>query len=153
MPVIRTGPKDYVKSRNPADPLPQPRGPLAPAPRGLTKLAHWPGFAQFAAVMRPRWIIWLAGGVIASGGEPPTPTPAANTDDLYKLGQQLFDQYAPPEVKDQYAFPTKGQWDDFAARLQHALDNNSLEELARFEPEARGALVALRSLPGYEGYA
>jgi len=103
--------------------------------------------------MRLRWTIWLAGGVLASGGEPPTPTPAANTDDLYKLGQQLFDQYAPPEVKDQYAFPTKEQWDVFAARLQHALDNNSLEELAQFEPEARAALVALRSLPGYEDYA
>ncbi|MGA2016138.1 MAG: transglycosylase SLT domain-containing protein [Opitutaceae bacterium] len=103
--------------------------------------------------MRLRWTIWLASGVLASGGEPPTPTPAANTDDLYKLGQQLFDQYAPPEVKDQFEFPTKERWDEFAARLQHALDNNSLEELARFEPEARAALVALRSLPGYEDYA
>jgi membrane-bound lytic murein transglycosylase D len=90
---------------------------------------------------------------LAAGAEPaPSPTPAG-TDDLYNLGQQLFDQFAPPEVKEQYYFPSKDEWDRFAARLQHALDNNSLEELAGFEPEARSALAALRALPGYEDYA
>jgi membrane-bound lytic murein transglycosylase D len=76
-----------------------------------------------------------------------------NTDDLYNLGQQLFDQYASPEIKAQFTFPTKEQWDQFAARLQHALDDNSLEELAEFEPDAQTALNALRALPGYEDYA
>jgi membrane-bound lytic murein transglycosylase D len=41
----------------------------------------------------------------------------------------------------------------FAARLQQALDNNSLGDLAAFEPEARAALVALRAIPGYGDYA
>jgi len=114
--------------------------------------------------------------VTAAAEPPPTPEPApsaasqpasqpssqpasspssqqAGTDDLFKLGQQLFDQYAPPEVREQYAFPTKEQWDGFAVRLQHALDGNSLEELAALEPEARAALAALRVLPGYEDYA
>jgi membrane-bound lytic murein transglycosylase D len=95
----------------------------------------------------------LAGAVLAPAAEPPSPTPPPNTDELYNLGQQLFDQYATPEIKEQYAFPSKEQWDAFAARLQHALDNNSLEELADFEPEARAALVALRALPGYGDYA
>jgi membrane-bound lytic murein transglycosylase D len=101
------------------------------------------------------WIPCIALGVLAAGAEPPTPTPPApaNTDDLYQIGQQLFDQYAPADVKAQYAFPTKDQWDQFAARLQHALDNNSLEELADLEPEARAALAVLRALPGYEDYA
>jgi membrane-bound lytic murein transglycosylase D len=103
--------------------------------------------------MRLRWIPCLAAGALAMGAEPPSPTPAANPDDLYKLGQQLFDQYAPPDIKAQYDFPSKGQWDAFAARLQHALDNNSLEELAGYEPEAREALAALRAIPGYGDYA
>ncbi len=105
--------------------------------------------------MRLLWIPCLAAGILAAGAEPPTPTPPPpqGADDLYQLGQQLFDQYAPADVKAQYAFPTKDQWDQFAARLQHALDNNSLGELADLEPEARAALAALRVLPGYEDYA
>jgi membrane-bound lytic murein transglycosylase D len=87
------------------------------------------------------------------GAEAPTPTPAPNSDDLYKLGQQLFDEYAPPEVKEQYSFPSKGQWDAFAVRLQRALDGDSLNDLAALEPEARAALVALRTLPDYGDYA
>jgi len=81
-----------------------------------------------------------------------TPAPPPDTDELYKLGQQLFDQLAPPEIKAQFEFPSKEQWDGFAARLQHALENNSLEELATYESEARAALTALRALPGYEDY-
>jgi membrane-bound lytic murein transglycosylase D len=91
--------------------------------------------------------------MFAAGADAPTPTPTMSTDDLYKVGQQLFDQFAPPEVKDQYEFPSKDDWDRFAARLQHALDGNSLEDLAAFEPEARAALGALRALPGNEDYA
>jgi membrane-bound lytic murein transglycosylase D len=94
----------------------------------------------------------LAGGILATAAEPPPPPPA-NTDELYNLGKQLFDEYAPADVKEQYDFPTKEQWDAFAARLQHALDNNSLGELAEYEPQARAALVALRALPGYGDYA
>ena len=92
---------------------------------------------------------------LAAGQTPAAPPqpPAPSSDDLYKLGQQLFDQLAPPEVKAQFEFPSKEQWDAFAARLQHALENNSLEELAAYEPEARAALTALRALPGYEDYA
>jgi membrane-bound lytic murein transglycosylase D len=102
--------------------------------------------------MRALGIFWLGIGVAAVGAEPPAQAPA-NGDDLYDLGRQLFDQYAPAEVKAQYEFPSKEQWDQFADRLQHALDNNSLEELASFEPQARAALAALRGLPGYEDYA
>lgn len=88
-----------------------------------------------------------------SAADPPPDAPAQSPDDLYRLGQQLFDQYAPPEIKQQYEFPSKDQWDEFAARLQKALDNNSLQDLAEFEPEARAALAALRAIPGYEDYA
>jgi membrane-bound lytic murein transglycosylase D len=90
----------------------------------------------------------LACGTLAAAAEPPpSPTPA-NTDDLYQMGQQLFDEYAPPEIKEQYSFPSKEDWDAFAGRLQQALDNNSLENLAAYETQARAALLALRALPG-----
>lgn len=92
-------------------------------------------------------------GALAAGAETPTPTPSGSPDDLYRMGQDLFDQFAPPEVKEQYEFPSKEEWDVFAARLQRALDGNSLEDLAAYEPEARAALAALRALPGYEDYA
>ena len=112
-----------------------------------------PGAHRLAALRHACWLSCLAATVLVAGTEPtPSPTPV-NTDDLYNLGQQLFDQYAPPEIKEQYSFPTKDEWDKFAARLNHALDNNSLEELAEFEPQARAALTALRALPGYEDYA
>ncbi|MBS0633113.1 MAG: lytic transglycosylase domain-containing protein [Verrucomicrobia bacterium] len=87
----------------------------------------------------------------------PSPAPAQppppSTDELYEAGKALFDEFAPPEVKEEYEFPSKVQWDEFAARLQHALDNNDLQALAAYEPEARAALVALRAMPGYEDYA
>jgi membrane-bound lytic murein transglycosylase D len=84
---------------------------------------------------------------------PPKSPAQPSSDELYELGKSLFDEYAPPEVKEQYEFPAKEQWDQFATRLQRALDNNDLKELAAFEPEARTALAALRALPGYEDYA
>ena len=103
--------------------------------------------------MRMRWILLAAAMAPAVGARAQPAPPPANSDDLYQVGRQLFDQYAPPEVKEQYEFPNKDQWDEFAARLQHALDNNSLQELADFEPQARAALAALRACPGYGDYA
>jgi len=82
--------------------------------------------------------------------KPPPPAPA---DELYDLGKSLFDQYAPPEVKAQYAFPSHESWDAFAGRLQTALNGDKLDELAGYETEARAALTAVRLIPGYEDYA
>lgn len=74
-------------------------------------------------------------------------------EDLYESGKALFEAFAPDAVKEEYEFPSKEQWDLFAARLQQALEGDRLEDLAQFEPEARAALDALRVLPGYEDYA
>jgi membrane-bound lytic murein transglycosylase D len=99
-------------------------------------------------------IPWIAFGALAAGAPPqPTPQPSEDADALYDAGKQLFDQFAPADVKDQYEFPSKDDWDRFAVRLQGALEGNSLKELASYEPEARAALVALRSVPGEEDYA
>ena len=81
------------------------------------------------------------------------PDQTLTPDQLYNAGKDLFDQYAPAEIKEQYEFPSKEQWDAFAAKLQHALDGDSVEELAQYEPQARAASTALRALPGYEDYA
>jgi membrane-bound lytic murein transglycosylase D len=84
----------------------------------------------------------------------PAPPPAEPTaEDLLQLGKQLFEQLAPAEIKERYEFPSKEQWDAFAARLERALQDDDLTALASYAPEARAALTALRTLPGYEDYA
>jgi membrane-bound lytic murein transglycosylase D len=84
---------------------------------------------------------------------PAAPTQPEPTDSLFDVGKSLFDEYAPPEIKEQVEFPSKEQWDAFAAKLQGALDGDSFEALASYETQARTALVALRTIPGYEEYA
>ncbi|HET7535470.1 MAG TPA: lytic transglycosylase domain-containing protein, partial [Candidatus Didemnitutus sp.] len=83
--------------------------------------------------------------------EPAKPKPST-TDAILEQGKALFDAYAPEDVKQQWEFPDRKQWDTFTTKLQRALDSNRLDELASFAPEARTALSVLRELPGYEGY-
>ena len=101
--------------------------------------------------------IGLLGAGLATAGEPAKkPEPAApeiTADDIYAAGKELFDTYVSPEVKAQFAFPDKKQWDAFVVRLQAALDGDSLEALAQYEPEALAALAAVRTIPGAEEYA
>jgi len=102
--------------------------------------------------------VTLAAPPSASKPDAPEPSPPAqstsmpSTDALFEAGKSLFDEYAPTEVKEQFEFPSKEQWDAFAAKLQHALDGDSFEELAAYEPQARAALAALRNLPDCEDY-
>ena len=102
------------------------------------------------------WTIGLLGTVCASAAEPPKAEPPAQNEvsskELYQAGKELFDKFAPAEIKEQFEFPGKAQWEEFATRLQAALDGNSLEALAQYEPEARATLVALRTIPGTEEY-
>jgi membrane-bound lytic murein transglycosylase D len=93
-------------------------------------------------------------GLIASTvtAQTPGPSPAAkpapppvDADAWYKLGQQLFDEYAPPEVKDQYEWPSPQEWQAFLDRLQTALQSDSLSDLAGYAPQARSLLATLRA--------
>ena len=106
-------------------------------------------------VMRRRMkaILFFAGGTLAVAAQTPPAAPAPNPDELYKLGKQLFDDLAPPEVKAQFDFPTKEQFDEFTTRLQRALEGDDLAALGAYENEGRAALTALRTIPGYEDYA
>jgi membrane-bound lytic murein transglycosylase D len=65
----------------------------------------------------------------------------------------LFEDFAPAEVKAQYAFPTRAQFEAFFPRLAAALDGDSLGELAAYLPEARAALATLRAVPGQDDLA
>ncbi len=99
--------------------------------------------------------VFLGGSLAwAAGTSESTPEEAEpfTFDDYYDAGKALFDQFAPPEVKENYVFPSREEWTHFATRLQGALEGNSLEDLAEYEPEARAALEALQSFPGTEDY-
>ncbi len=117
--------------------------------RSIFLCALLPAFASAAPTPPEQTPPAPAAAAAPAQREPPPLSP----DQLYETGKALFDQYAPPEIKEQYEFPSKEQWDEFAVKLQRALDNNSFEELAEYEPQARAALATLRALPGYEDYA
>lgn len=80
----------------------------------------------------------------------PAPSGELEAEDLYDLGKTLFDSFAPEEVKRDYEFPDREQWAVFLPRLRHALEGNSLSELAGLEPEARKALLLLSRFEGTE---
>lgn len=106
---------------------------------------------------RSAWVAALVAAAAARGlADPPAPSggPAApSDDDLYDAARQLFNTYAPPEVKQQYDFPSRRQFDQFLAQLQAALQSGSLDQLAQYEPQARQALAVARTIPDYADYA
>lgn len=99
--------------------------------------------------------VLLLAAALRAGEPVPAAEPVASPslEELYESGRVLFELFASAEIKEHYEFPSKEEWDEFAARLQGALEGDSLEELAVYEPEARAASAALRVLPGYEEYA
>jgi len=103
--------------------------------------------------MPPRLLLLPLLAASLSAQDPAPSKPAEDADDLFTLGQALFDAYATPEIKKEFAFPSRAQWDEFAARLQKTRETGSLAELAAYETEARAALLALRALPDYADYA
>lgn len=94
------------------------------------------------------WILGVTTVVSAKGAHSPSGGGA-----LYELGRQLFEDYAPAEVRAQYEFPSESQWNDFAGRLEGALQGGSLEELAAYGEEARAASLTLRTTGAYDDLA
>jgi membrane-bound lytic murein transglycosylase D len=96
----------------------------------------------------------FAATAFAADPSPPKPPAApAPPPDLYDVGKALFDTYAPPEVKAQYEFVSREQWDGLLAGLQTAFATGSLKELAAYEPQVRDTLAAARATPGAEDFA
>jgi membrane-bound lytic murein transglycosylase D len=81
------------------------------------------------------------------------PPGAADPTDLYQIAKDAFEAGAPPEATAQYEFPDVAQFNEFAARLQAAIDGDSLPDLAAYEPQARAVLAVLRLAPDYANYA
>lgn len=111
-------------------------------------------------MQRSLWCLLLVGGVALAAptpappaGPPAGPPAAPEENDLRETARQLFEDYAPPEIQAQFDFPTRRQWDEFAARLQQALEAGDLRTLAAYAPEARAALKALRLFPDYADQA
>ena len=93
----------------------------------------------------------LALGAMAVAATAPT-APRHEADELYETGRVLFEQL-PPLVRANLEFPTRQEWDASLARLQRALEGDSLEDLAALASDARAGLAALRLVPGYEDFA
>lgn len=127
--------------------LPSPAG-VGGAACSIRRARGRRGFILLAALLGSAAVAAESKEANKSGAEEPP-----SLDQLYEVGKALFDQYAPEEVKAEYEFPSKEQWDQFATRLQEALAQDDLAVLAQYEPEARSALTALRAFPGYEDYA
>lgn len=112
----------------------------------------------FAVVKRVRFIVPLLAGVcvtVAAVAQPKSsPTnPPPESEELYEAARELFEQFAPDEIKEEYEFPSRQQWDAFVVRLQAALAGNRLEDLVAMEEEARTALATLRAFPVGAEYA
>jgi len=93
----------------------------------------------------------LSGAVLHAAQ--PAPPVTTEADELFRVGRQLFEVFAPDEVKAQYEFPSKARWDAFVVKFQRALEGDSMAELASCAAEGRDALKALRMVPGYEDLA
>jgi len=86
-------------------------------------------------------------------GADPAPSSQPNTGALYDTAKQLFDQYAPDEVKAQYYFPSRQEFDANLRKFQNALDTGSLQDLVPYAEQLRPLLPMLRTTPGYSDYA
>lgn len=123
-------------------------------PRNLLKLSRSIGGMNSRVVS----LFLLIATVYAPAAEPAPPEkPAAeqgevSSEALYDLGKGLFDAFAPEEIKAEFEFPDREQWDAFVGRLQAALDGTEPAALAQYETEARTVLAALRLIPGSEEY-
>lgn len=126
--------------------------PAAPIPQRCPTGAR-PKSRRIARVLAAWLLLAVAAAAAESAPKKANEEAPPSTDQLYELGKSLFEQYAPAEIKAEYEFPSKEQWDQFAARLQQGLEQDDLSVLAQYEPEARSALTALRAFPGYEDYA
>ncbi len=92
----------------------------------------------------------------ARAAEPPGDAPPAMSVEemnmLYDFGRQLFDDYAPDRIKEQYDFISREDWNALIMQFQKKLESGSLEEIASLAPKAKRTLDALRAQPEMAEY-
>ena len=74
-------------------------------------------------------------------------TEKPSSEELYQLGKQLFDQYAPPEIKEQYEFPSLEEAHKTLAKIEVALEKGSFGDIAQYKPQVLLLLSFLKSIP------
>jgi membrane-bound lytic murein transglycosylase D len=72
---------------------------------------------------------------------------------IYDFGRRLFDDFVPGQIKEQYEFLSRDDWNTLITQFQAKLGSGSLEEIASLEPNARRTLAALRAKPEMSDYA
>ncbi len=72
----------------------------------------------------------------------------ASLNGLLQMGQQLWEEFAPPEIQEEYEFPSLENIEEFLALLEADFVNGTPEELALYSSQANLALSTLRE---YEG--
>ena len=98
----------------------------------------WPSVRRFCA-----WFMAISS--LGAAQPNSSPNAASEKDVIYSVGRQLFEEYAPEEVKKEYEFPSPEQWNDFVTKLQGALQSDSLDDLAGYAPEGKALLASLRA--------
>lgn len=72
---------------------------------------------------------------------------------IYDFGRRLFDDYAPEQIKEQYDFMSREDWNALIAQFHKTLETGTLEEIASLEPKAKRTLEAMRAKPDMADYA
>lgn len=74
-------------------------------------------------------------------------------NDAAKVGAELYNTYAPPEIKTQYPFPTTQEWQMFWTTINTTLQSGSPDDLARVGPYAHQALDYMEAIPALNIYS
>lgn len=94
---------------------------------------------------------------IARAAEPPAESaPAMSIEEinlLYDFGRQLFDDYAPAAIKEEYDFISREDWNTLIMQFQTQLESGSLQDIASLAPAATRTLEAIRAQPALSDYA
>ena len=74
-------------------------------------------------------------------------------DEVFDQAVDLYDQWVPEDIKDQFDAPTREAWGLFWNQVQQSLETGSLDDLTWMTPYVESALEFLESSPSTQGYA